>query len=114
MLLSNLSLILEGGPRWHRVGEDSVLLLRHSMARLEGDTARLHPFNVAVGAYGMLTNASAHVDRLREAGYDKGHNKEKAVKSNVRVQPCPARRRPKVLRHSRAVRLHTAYCAVHR
>lgn len=63
-------MILEGGPRWHRVGEDSVLLLRHSMARLEGDTARLHPFNVAVGAYGMLTNASAHVDRLREAGYD--------------------------------------------
>ncbi len=28
---------------------------------------------------------------LREAGYDKGHNKEKAVKSNVRVQPKNAR-----------------------
>lgn len=55
-------------PRWRYVGGDSARVITLPLKLYLPDTARISRYNVAVGCYGMLTNAMGHYERLRNTG----------------------------------------------
>lgn len=61
-------IVREGDPEWRKIGNDSLLVKQQPLARLDGDTAKIYPVNVAIASYRMRANAVAHADGLRSQG----------------------------------------------